>query len=151
MTISHQNHLPLPQVIAVMFEQTLTSLMNFLEENGYDDIRTSHVLNVILHLRGEGMRSSEIAKRAGMTPQAMGELIDFLESRGYVMRIPDPADGRAKLVMYGERGLDAAQKLNHFYADLESEWITAIGDDSGAVLRHSLQLLAERANSNSCQ
>lgn len=151
MTKSHQNLLPLPQLIAVMFEQTLARLMSFLEVNGYDDIRTSHVLNVILHLRGEGMRSSEIAKRAGMTPQAMGELIDYLESRGYVKRIPDPADGRAKLVVYGARGMEAAHMLNSFYADLEAEWIASIGKAPGDLFRQSLLTLTDHVDAISRQ
>lgn len=141
MTESRRNTLPLPQLIAVMFERTLAQLMGFLDENGYKEIRTAHVMNVFLHLRGEGMRSSEIANRAGMTPQAMGEHIDYLESRGYVKRVPDPADGRAKLVVYGARGLKAAQDLDRFYTELEAEWIQSIGEKQGELLKRLLQML----------
>src|SRR5215216_19447 len=51
-----------------------------------------------------GTRLTVLAQRATMTPQAMGELVDDLERAGYVRRVPDPADRRAKLVVLTDRG-----------------------------------------------
>ena len=41
-----------------------------------------------------GSRLTQLAARANMTPQAMGELVDELEELGYVVRRPDPTDRR---------------------------------------------------------
>ncbi len=46
-----------------------------------------------------GSRLTQLAARANMTPQAMGELVDELEELGYVVRRPDPSDRRAKLIV----------------------------------------------------
>src|SRR3954465_7333719 len=53
---------------------------------------------VFAQLGPDGARLTDLAKRAAITPQAMGELVDELEQLGYVRREPDPADRRAKLV-----------------------------------------------------
>ena len=50
------------------------------------------------------MRTTDIAARAGITKQAVGQIVDELEALGYVRREPDPADARARLVVYTERG-----------------------------------------------
>src|SRR3982751_2829769 len=68
-----------------------------LHDAGYTDIRTSHG-PVFHHLPPGGMRLSQLAELARMTKQAMAEHIAELEGLGYVVRVPDPADGRAKLI-----------------------------------------------------
>ena len=52
----------------------------------------------------EGSRLTELAERARMTKQSVGEVATDLEQRGYVERVPDPADGRAKIIRLTERG-----------------------------------------------
>src|SRR3954454_3914345 len=55
-----------------------------------------------------GSRLTDLAAQAQVTKQTAGELVDQLEKRGYVERVPDPRDGRARLVRLARRGLDAA-------------------------------------------
>ena len=55
---------------------------------------------VFAQINPAGSRLSELARGANMSPQAMGELVDELESLGYVVRRPDPRDRRAKLISY---------------------------------------------------
>src|SRR6476659_2871569 len=59
---------------------------------------------VFAQIRAEGSRLTELARGANMTPQAMGELVDELETLGYVVRQPDPTDRRAKLIVLTEKG-----------------------------------------------
>ena len=61
-------------------------------------IRPAHSA-VFVNIDREGSRLTQLAERAAMTPQAMGELVDDLASLGYVERVADPADRRAKLIM----------------------------------------------------
>jgi DNA-binding MarR family transcriptional regulator len=68
---------------------------------------------VFANIDREGTRLSELARRATMTPQAMGELVDDLEKLGYVRRRPDPEDRRAKLIVLtakGSRCVDAGMR-----------------------------------------
>ncbi|MBA3800495.1 MAG: MarR family transcriptional regulator [Geodermatophilaceae bacterium] len=59
---------------------------------------------VFAQIAPEGSRLTELARRANMSPQAMGELVDELEQLGYVFRRPDPTDRRAKLITLTKNG-----------------------------------------------
>ncbi len=59
---------------------------------------------VFAQIAPKGSRLTELARRANMSPQAMGELVDELEQLGYVVRRPDPTDRRAKLITLTKKG-----------------------------------------------
>jgi DNA-binding MarR family transcriptional regulator len=59
---------------------------------------------VFAQIAPDGSRLTELARRANMSPQAMGELVDELEQLGYVVRRPDPTDRRAKLIVLTAKG-----------------------------------------------
>ena len=48
-------------------------------------------------------RLTDLARRMGLTKQAVGQIVDTLEQKGLVARLPDPADGRAKVIDYRPR------------------------------------------------
>lgn len=75
----------------------------------------SHI-NVTRNLDIQGTRTTELARRASMTKQSLGELVAQLETLGIVRRVHDPTDGRAKIVKCTPRG---RQWLDHFHAALE--------------------------------
>lgn len=83
---------------------------------------------VFAHIDLAGTRLGELARRANMTPQAMGELVDDLERRGYVIRRPDPNDRRAKLVVLTPTGLACVQAAQQTIADLESHLVDLLGE-----------------------
>lgn len=64
-----------------------------------------------------------------MTPQAMSELVGYLEQRDYVRRVPDLSDGRGRVVVYADRGTDAAEIAATFFADMEARWGAIVGRD----------------------
>ena len=91
-----------------------------------------------------GTRLTELARRANMTPQAMGELVDELEDLGYVSREPDPTDRRAKLVVLTSRGQAAVQAGLQTIAGLEDRITQILGANGHRTLRRLLsKLLAE--------
>ena len=59
---------------------------------------------VFAQIDPEGSRLTELARRANVSPQAMGELVDELEQLEYVVRRPDPTDRRAKLITLTSKG-----------------------------------------------
>ena len=67
-------------------------------ERGHPQVRPPHG-NVFQFLDDDGTRVSVLAERAQITKQSMAELVAHLEHHGYVERVPDPADRRAKLVL----------------------------------------------------
>ena len=74
-----------------------------------------------------------------MTKQSVGEIVDDLVERGYVERIPDPDDRRAKLICLTERG-EAAQAVGFaLFAKIEERWAERYGAERIAGLRELLE------------
>jgi DNA-binding MarR family transcriptional regulator len=89
----------------------------------------------------EGTRLTELAARARMTKQSVGEVTSDLEQRGYVERVPDPSDGRAKIIRLTERGR-AAQALGVGLIDeIEQEWAERFGAERVTALREALEAI----------
>jgi DNA-binding MarR family transcriptional regulator len=113
------------------------AMLERFHEAGYGDLRESHG-PLFSFLPASGARVTELAKRARVTKQSMGELVSDLEARGYVERSPDPRDGRAKLVTFTDRGRRAAKIGVEAVAAQERAWADRIGLDRVADLRRSL-------------
>lgn len=109
-------------------------------EAGHPGIRQSH-LPVFEYIdRQRGSRITYLAKHANVTPQAMGELVDYLAARGYVERAPDPTDGRARLVRLTARGLEIYAIAVRLVTALEATWTGYLGE---LKMHHLKRLLAE--------
>jgi DNA-binding MarR family transcriptional regulator len=119
----------LPQLISATFDLILDELYRHLVESGHGDLRPTHCLNVFRFMDCDGTRPTTLARRAGMTPQAMSELVGYLEQRGYVRRVPHPSDGRGRVVVYGDRGAQAAEITATYFAALETRWGAVVGPD----------------------
>jgi DNA-binding MarR family transcriptional regulator len=99
---------------------------------------------VFAQIDPSGSRLTELAHRANITPQAMGELIDELEDLGYLTRQPDPTDRRAKLIMLTEDGLAAVEAGRQTIVGLEKRITEILGAEGHKELREMLtKLLAE--------
>jgi DNA-binding MarR family transcriptional regulator len=72
-----------------------------------------------------------------------GFLVDQLERAGYVERVPDPADARARLVRIAERGAAAVPVAAAIVAEVEAEWVAHLGSRRTDQLRQTLRLLCE--------
>lgn len=99
--------------------------------------------NVLQFLDATGTRVSVLAQRAQITKQSMGELVAHLERHGYVERVPDPADRRAKLVRATARGQEIYAIVRETVAELEREWTARLGKAKMTLLRELLEELNE--------
>jgi DNA-binding MarR family transcriptional regulator len=94
---------------------------------------------VFAHIDVEGgTRLTELARRANITPQAMGELVDDLERMGYVTRRPDPEDRRAKRVVLTGRGMACVRAAFDTIGEIEGRLTELLGKQGLAHLRRSL-------------
>ena len=84
--------------------QVGADLVAELQERGFDDARPGHAAVALRIDRRSGTRMGDLAARAGMTKQGMLLLVDDLENRGYVRRVADPDDARARIVRLTVRG-----------------------------------------------
>lgn len=105
-----------------------TQLLAGLAEAGFGDIRPTH-FRVFENLPPGGARLTELARRAQATKQAMGYLVDELERRGYVERVPDPGDGRASIIRRTERGQAADHVVFTILLREDAEWRHRLGDE----------------------
>src|SRR5213593_2513128 len=118
-----------------------TDLVSLLDERGYPDVRAGHA-SVFLHIdRRSGTRLTELARRARMTKQGMMLIVDDLENRGYVRRVPDADDARAKVVRLTARGRRYVAEARRAVAALEARARRELGDRRYEALRSSLEQL----------
>lgn len=115
-------------------------LIERVAAQGYDDVRPA-LSTVFQHIRDEGSRITEIAERAQLTKQTVVYLVNELERLGYVERVPDPDDGRAKLVRLTERGETAVGEARAIAADIEREVTRVLGRERMSELRSLLEQL----------
>src|SRR5690348_1386208 len=123
-------------------ESVLVEFRKELEEAGYADIRPTHGC-VFRFVRDDGMRLTDLARLAGMTKQSVGELVDDLVNLGYVERIPDPEDRRAKLICLTDRGIEAQRVGFGLLGDIEGRWAERFGAARVKQLRKLLEEAVE--------
>jgi DNA-binding MarR family transcriptional regulator len=111
-----------------------------LREAGFGDIRPAHG-TVFQVIDADGSRVTELAARAGMTKQAMTELVVHLERGGYLSRVPDPSDGRARLVRLTRRGWESIRAARAAIARAEVEWAQTLGPERYEAMRSALLAL----------
>ncbi|SFA74155.1 transcriptional regulator, MarR family [Amycolatopsis marina] len=91
-------------------------------------LRPAHYA-VFRYLDPAGSRVTELAAAAGMTQQSMGELVTHLERHGYVERVRDTRDGRAKIVVPTGKGRAGLGRAGTLLAEIESALAHRIGED----------------------
>ena len=132
--------LNLAQLLRMPFQALVSELHTQLAAKGYPDIPATHTI-VFALLDTQGIRLSELAKRAQLTKQLVNYLVSAVEERGYVERVPDPRDGRAKIVRLTERGQQAAQVGSEIIASIERTWAASLGAEDMDELRSLLERL----------
>lgn len=110
------------------------------ERRGFNDISAAHLV-ALQSLLPEGMRLTELAARSGMAKQSMGYLVQELERAGYLERVPDPADGRAKIIRRTDRGWAFQRLAGEVVAKVEDEWKDLLGAADLGRLKETLTRL----------
>jgi DNA-binding MarR family transcriptional regulator len=105
-----------------------------LNAAGFAELRLPHM--AVLQFPGpDGVRPGLLAERAGMSKQAMNQLLRSLESLGYLVRSDAPDEGRARVVRFTKRGRAAYAKVHDVLRDIEREWSTVLGPKRFADLK----------------
>ncbi len=90
-----------------------------------------------------GTRVSDLAEQARVTKQSAGFLVEQLEVAGYVDRVPDPVDGRARLVRLTSRADRVVAAANAEVERVLAEWAEHVGDDRLQQVHETLVDLRE--------
>ena len=123
--------------LRLAYEAFTAAVFARLAELGFDDLRPAHA-QVFQHLDENGLRLTQLARAAGMTPQSMGSLVDDLERLGYIQRARDPHDRRASLIRPTDRGRAEVLAAREVIAELERRWADKVGQKRFAVLLEDL-------------
>lgn len=109
---------------------------------GFDDLTLAQS-RIGQRLNREGIRVTDLAEQAGVTKQTAGALVDELQAGGYVTRIPDPSDARARLVVLTDRGEKLCATAAAEVARVEADWRAHLGAKAYDELRAALVSLRE--------
>jgi DNA-binding MarR family transcriptional regulator len=115
-------------------------IISELNAAGFEELRLPHM--AVLQFPGpDGVRPGTLAERAGISKQAMNQLLRSLEGYGYIERSDAPDEGRARNVHFTERGHAAYAKVHYILQDIEREWNAELGPEPFARLKELLFLV----------
>lgn len=97
-----------------------------LNTAGFTELRLPHM--AVLQFPGpDGVRPRDLAEAAGISKQAMNQLLGSLEAYGYIVRTDGPGESRARIIRLSERGHAAYAKIHEILRDVEREWSAELG------------------------
>ena len=132
----------LPALLRLASQAMAEAYLRWLEASGHDDIQPAHSAVIQpLWEAPDGVRLTTLARHSRITKQSMSALVDHLEKRGYVERVPDPDDARASLVRLTSRGRAFAKAIRAFAREVEEDWARRVGARRIDDLRSTLELL----------
>ena len=128
------------RLLDAAFDDFREELVRRVADTDYSDIRVTHGC-VFGNIDPDGSRLTDLADRAHMTKQSVGEVVTELGQLGYLERVPDPADGRAKIIRLTERGREAQALGREIIDEIEEEWAERFGAERIAALREALEAI----------
>lgn len=114
-----------------------SSILQQMSDAGHGGFSLSHI-TITRNLDVSGTRATEIARRAGVTKQSMGELITQLEKTGIIERRPDPDDRRAKIVCFTPTGMNWLNAFRAALQEAERQMEKELGSADLRLLKRAL-------------
>jgi DNA-binding MarR family transcriptional regulator len=124
-------------LLRMPWEVVRERMLTGLHEAGFSDLITAH-LNVLQYPGPESHRPSDLAAQSRMSKQAINYLLGQMEQLGYLTRVGDGHDQRAKRIHLTERGHASVQTIRATVRQVESEWEQQLGHERFALLRELL-------------
>lgn len=124
----------------------LAQVMRRLAALGFDGL-TPAFAGVIPLLDAKGSRATVLAQKAGVTKQAMSQLIRLLEQRDYVEQVTDPSDTRAKVIRLTARGVALRKACDEVRKDVQAQAAKTLGKADLSKLHRDLSRLISAMNS----
>ena len=144
-------HVPVPTrkpmigVVARAYREMRADMIRVAHARGHTVIKPAHN-DVFATLPLEGARASDMAARAGITRQSMGEIIRELVDLGILEMHPDPTDGRAKIVKFSEHGLAHIAAGKQHIMEMEQRFVEEFGAEDCETARRVLEGIVELAH-----
>ncbi|OMC15124.1 MULTISPECIES: MarR family winged helix-turn-helix transcriptional regulator [unclassified Mycobacterium] len=113
---------------------------------GLDGIRPAQSV-ALVPLAAGGLHASDLAERLRVSRQAVAQAVAGLERHGYVSRVPDPVDARARIIELTPRGRQALRVMRSSAIELEKRWQQVLGERRLAEFRETLLTLLSATES----
>lgn len=134
-----------PQIGALLrmaWEQVQDEVYAGLTAAGFDDLRPAH-RPAMRNPPIDGLRPSQLAARTHLSKQAVNDLLRDLEKMGYLRLEADPADGRARIIRFTERGWRFQRTGAQISKGVGERWADAIGRDRYEAFAATLRAIIE--------
>ncbi|HEX5585373.1 MAG TPA: MarR family transcriptional regulator [Gaiella sp.] len=119
------------------WEAVQRHMLQRLHERGFDDVDAAY-LTIFRYPGPQGARPTDLARRLGLSKQALNYLLRELERLGYLEREPHPDDLRSKRIVLTKRGVAAGGVIREAVAEVEVAWEEQLGPERFAELRDLL-------------
>ncbi len=126
----------------IPYRYTEDRMFRALQDAGFNDWTLAQC-RVFQRIAPDGSRLTALADQAQMSKQSAGVLVDQLERLGYVRRVPDPTDGRARMIVIEERGQQAVAIAMATLDEILAEWEAYLGTRNFTLLQQILDQLRE--------
>jgi DNA-binding MarR family transcriptional regulator len=110
---------------------------------GFEDLGRFHV-RMFRYPTPDGLRPTALAEQLQITKQSVNDLLGHMEARGYLVRLPDPADGRARVIRLTTKGHHLEKTVYDAAGSAERAIAELLGPRRFAQLRHSLEEVVSR-------
>src|SRR5258708_13880370 len=127
-------------LLFIPYRYTEDRMFRAVQDAGFDDWTLAQC-RVFQRIAPEGSRLTDLADQAQMSKQSAGVLVDQLERLGYVRRVPDPTDGRARLIVIEQRGRRAVEVATATRDEIPSEGKAYPGTGNFPLLHQILDRL----------
>jgi len=140
----HEISRPVPGLVQSLAREVAVRVRDDLAVHDLAGVRPIHA-PLLVQLLGGGRRAADLAEATGVSRQAVAQVVTTLERDGYIERIADPGDSRAKLVCLTARGRAALRRMRSSSLALEEEWRDRIGGERLTALGEVLSELLTAA------
>jgi DNA-binding MarR family transcriptional regulator len=132
-----------PTLLRTAYNVLSAAIYRAVSDAGATDMRPAHGNAMEMLSIQDGLRLTDIAARAGMAPQSMGEIVDDLVAKGYLSRREDPSDRRAKRIYLTQKGRETAQASRIALMEVERRITETLGADKYQEMRRNLAAISE--------
>lgn len=140
--MDNERRIDLGVSLFIPYRYTEDRIFRAIQAAGFDDWTLTQC-RVFQRVAPEGSRLTDLADQAQMSKQSAGVLVDQLERLGYVRRVPDPTDGRARLIVIEPRGERVVEVAMATADEIVAEWKTYLGTRNFTLLQEILDQLRE--------
>ena len=132
-----KNEISINRLLLDVYKDLNKKVISKINENGYSDIKPTHT-HIFRHISLEGIRLKDLTDKIGLSKQSISEIVDDLEKKGYLVKLPDDNDLRAKKICYTEKGKELIGLGKCISKELEKEYIELLGFEEFENLKQVL-------------